>query len=86
MTNIDKKSSMYIIERGIPLPSNRTGNSKWSIIASQMVHGDSVVVKDCEKNKMRCAITRLGQGSSGMKLSNGNWRIWMKPKRAYKKR
>ena len=57
MTNINK-NSIYKIERGIPLPSNRRGG-KWAILCSQMNDGDSVVVANHnEVVNMRQAIIR----------------------------
>ncbi len=80
MNNINKKSSMYVIERGVPLPCNRKG--KWATIVSQMEDGDSIVVanlKEC--SSMRQAILRVGSKSSVRGLSDGNYRVWKLPKK-----
>ena len=47
MTNTDKKSSMYIIERGVPTPCH-PNRGKWASIVSKMNDGDSIVVADID--------------------------------------
>ena len=78
MTNINK-NSIYKIERGIPLPSNRRGG-KWTILCSQMNDGDSVVVANHnEVANMRQAIIRSKKKSSAKQLTDGSYRIWKLP-------
>tara|TARA_R100000458_G_scaffold56747_1_gene62005 strand:+ start:452 stop:733 length:282 start_codon:yes stop_codon:yes gene_type:complete len=80
MTNTDKKSSMYIIERGVPTPCNRS-RSKWATIVSEMNDGDSVVVANFkEQSSMRSAIIRSGKRSTGRQLPDGSFRVWKLPK------
>jgi hypothetical protein len=80
MTNTDKKSSMYIIERGVPTPCNRS-RSKWATIVSEMNDGDSIVVASySETNSMRQAIIRSGRKSCARQLSDGSFRVWKLPK------
>ena len=80
MTNTDKKSSMYIIERGVPTPCNRS-RSKWATIVSEMNDGDSIVVASySETNSMRQAIIRSGKRSTGRQLPDGSFRVWKLPK------
>ena len=80
MTNTDKKSSMYIIERGVPTPCNRS-RSKWATIVSEMNDGDSIVVATySETNSMRQAIIRDGRRSVVRELPDGNFRVWKLPK------
>ena len=81
MTDINKKSSMYVIERGIPAPCNRNVG-RWATIVSEMNDGDSVVVADLkETHSMRSAIVRNGKRSSVQQLPDGNFRVWKLPKR-----
>ncbi len=80
MTNTNKKSSMYIIERGVPTPCNRS-RSKWATIVSEMNDGDSIVVASySETNSMRQAIIRSGRKSCARQLSDGSFRVWKLPK------
>jgi len=80
MTNTDKKSSMYIIERGIPTPCNRNVG-RWATIVSKMNDGDSVVVANLkETHSMRSAIVRNGKRSSVLELPDGSFRVWKLPK------
>ena len=66
MTNINKKSSMYIIERGIPTPCH-PNKGKWATIVSEMNDGDSIVVATySETNSMRQAIIRDGTVKGGV--------------------
>ena len=81
MTNTNKKSSMYVIERGVPLPSNRR-KGKWVTIASQMKNGDSIVVATfTEQSSLRQAIIRGGSSSSVFELPDGSFRVWKLPKK-----
>ena len=81
ITDINKKSSMYVIERGIPAPCNRNVG-RWATIVSEMNDGDSVVVADLkETHSMRSAIVRNGKRSSVQQLPDGNFRVWKLPKR-----
>ena len=78
MTNINK-NSIYKIERGIPLPSNRKGG-KWANLCSQMNDGDSVVVANHnEVVNMRQAIIRSKKKSSAKQLLDGSYRVWKLP-------
>ena len=78
MTNINK-NSIYKIERGIPLPSNRKGG-KWANLCSQMNDGDSVVVANHnECINMRQAIIRSKKKSSAKQLPDGSYRVWKLP-------
>ncbi len=80
MTNINKKSSMYTIERGVPAPCNRNAG-KWATIVSKMNDGDSVVVANLkETHSMRSAIVRNGKRSSVQELPDGSFRVWKLPK------
>tara|TARA_R100000988_G_scaffold103389_1_gene82129 strand:- start:203 stop:448 length:246 start_codon:yes stop_codon:yes gene_type:complete len=80
MTNINKKSSMYIIERGVPTPCNRNVG-KWATIVSEMNDGDSIVVANLmEQHSMRSAIIRKGKRSSAQQLPDGSFRVWKLPK------
>lgn len=83
MTNIDK-NSIYKIERGVPIPSNRK-RGKWVDLASRMNDYDSVVVKTPnECVNMRQAIIRKGKKSSARSFLNHEtgtnfYRVWQVP-------
>ena len=80
MTNINKKSSMYIIERGVPVPCH-PNRGNWATIVSKMNDGDSIVVANLsEATSMRQAIIRSGRKSTARELSNGSFRVWKLPK------
>jgi len=80
MTDINKKSSMYTIERGVPTPCH-PNRGKWATIVSKMNDGDSVVVTTySEVNAMRQAIIRDGKKSVARELSDGRFRVWKLPK------
>mgnify|MGYP003145732863 FL=1 len=80
MTNINKKSSMYTIERGVPTPCH-PNKGKWATIVSEMNDGDSIVVASyTETNSMRQAIIRSGRKSVARELPDGSFRVWKLPK------
>ena len=80
MTNINKNSSMYTIERGVPTPCH-PNKGKWATIVSEMNDGDSIVVASyTETNSMRQAIIRSGRKSVARELPDGSFRVWKLPK------
>ena len=76
MTNINK-NSIHKIERGIPLPSNRSGKTSWIQLARNMQIGDSVLLENIkELYCMRTAMYKLRYGTTFEQLENDKYRIW----------
>ena len=79
------------IEKGVPLPSNRSLGNKWSKLAAQMEPGDSVLFppnRFGHAQALRQRMRRQGLNASCRKV-NGGWRVWKlhgekKPYREYK--
>tara|TARA_R100000781_G_scaffold114863_1_gene87313 strand:- start:3123 stop:3362 length:240 start_codon:yes stop_codon:yes gene_type:complete len=76
MTNINK-NSIHKIERGIPLPSNRSGKTSWIQLARNMQIEDSVLLENKkELYLMRSAMYTLRYSTTFKQLENDKYRIW----------
>jgi len=76
MTNINK-NSIHKIERGIPLPSNRSGKTSWIQLARNMQIEDSVLLENKkELYLMRSAMYTLRYSTTFEQLENDKYRIW----------
>lgn len=76
MTNINK-NSIHKIERGVPLPSNRSGKTSWMQLARNMQIGDSVFLENIkELYLIRTAMYRLKHSTTYQQLENDKYRIW----------
>ena len=76
MTNINK-NSIDRIERGVPLPSNRSGKTGWMQLTRNMQIGDSVLLENIkELYLMRNAMYKLRYSTTFQQLENDKYRIW----------